>query len=194
MPFPFLAVATALQAIPGIASLFQKRPKAPEFPGMDDATRQRILESIRRRIDRQEGGMLRTTRQEAAARGGYRSGQLPRLETDIRKRASEDYADALTNVELSELESRRQWQRSIAGGEYSSRMQEYLAGQAGGGQALGSAAQNLLLMLQRNRGGSSGTYVSPYTSSTTFRQKGGLNPYSAARRLYSLMPYKYPRI
>ncbi|KKN72283.1 hypothetical protein LCGC14_0412340 [marine sediment metagenome] len=165
------ALAMALSAIPGIAGLFRKRPGAPQFPSTEEAPggltpeqEKRMLDAVRRRIGGQKQGLLETTRSRAGSRGFYRSGQLPQMELDIEKSASQDFSDAALQLELDKAGRTSRWaelrERSRLD-RYRTEIEGYYreTGAAGGG--LGSLASLLPYLFGggRNTAGSSSRYA-----------------------------------
>ena len=147
-----ITILTALSAISGIASMFKKSPKMPGYEaGLSPEDEQALTAMLGKDIDSDTNQAISGLRSSMATRGTFRSGQLPKLESDIRTKGVDAKAKALLSLKLDKANRKSTWQRYMTGLKFN----QYNAGQDAGGQGLGQALTNLLRMNQ-NKGLPSG--------------------------------------
>ena len=152
MAIPFAAIVALAQLGIGAYGMFRKRPKAPSGGGISPELEQQMLTSLKRRIGERRDLSLGATRERAAQRGFYRSGQLPQLEQGIERSADQQYSEALTEYELAKAQREASLRELI----WSKGMEEWGAGQKAGGEALGGGFDALMAFLEQKYGGGFG--------------------------------------
>lgn len=165
-----LTLIGIVNAIVAATSLFKKGPKEPRMPeftappaGITAAEEAELFAGVERGIGRSAAKAKGRAGTSAAARGFYRSGQLPRLETEIDKTAIETMAGARSQFALDKANrmagiatARSQFDLSRYGtqaGIYSGQANRFGQTQQAGGEAFGMSIQNLLDIFSRYGGG-----------------------------------------
>jgi len=141
----FLALLPALlQAGTALGGLFQKRPRAPklpEYPGYTPEQEKNILDAMRRRIGEQTTQTTGRARTTAASRGYYRSGLLPKLETEIQTAGNRDWSEAQAGWEINKADRFANWQKAMSGvreDRYGGELDRYYDMMGAAGQNLGN--------------------------------------------------------
>jgi len=141
----FLALLPSLlQAGSALGGLFQRRPRAPqlpEYPGYTPEQEKGVLDAMRRRIGEQTTQTIGKARTTAAGRGYYRSGLLPKLETEIQSAGNRDLSDVMANWEINKSDRFANWQQAMSGireGRYGGELGRYYDMMGAAGQNLGN--------------------------------------------------------
>lgn len=141
-PRAFNAIQDWMRARDYIGGQFDepRYPGFPQYQGLSGREESGILDAIRRRISETTNKNLRATRNSAASRGAYRSGQLPQLEAGVYRSGQDAEANALAQYYASKAGRLQSWNQQRAASmldQYRSQRGEYRSDIAGAGQIFG---------------------------------------------------------
>lgn len=147
---PWLAIATAMQAIPGIAGMFKKRPKAPGLPAYEELLtpeqERAMIDMWTKDVGQQVSKGTTRIKTGLATRGVFRSGATQKAVGELEGAGNEALAKQLMDWNISKSQRKQNWQMGIAGMQ-ENRYQNELNDWAGGMNAAGSSLGESLSMI-----------------------------------------------
>ncbi len=152
-PATISMILAGLQSAGGLAGLFRSKPKYPSYQGYSPELKARLLGQIKERVGDQTKGTLGTLESGAIRRGFGRSGQMGQIARDVAIAGDRDYANAVTNLDQSEVDKRNQYNM----GKFAYQNADYQAGGQVAGGALGGGLSALYELLMRRDSGSGGS-------------------------------------
>jgi len=151
------AILAAAQLALGAYSMFKKKPKAPALPNLDEIgmspeDEALIMSGVKRQVGEGVGSSLTAVREDMASRGTFRSGQLPKLETQIRTEGDTAIADAQAKLLLQKSAQKTQFLQYLTGlreNRYINDVNENNTITEAGGSTFGTALDKLLGMIPK---------------------------------------------